>query len=121
MPATFEQALEIVSALPPAELHKLRRWMQTHQQATLRGKEQLSEQTNLEVAKFKLAMKWIADHRQDYLGQWVCLEGDQLISSGADGVQVHHEAKAQGVEIPFVVHVVSEPEFYYSGGIEICR
>ncbi len=120
MQPTFEQALEIVSALPPVELRKLGVWIQARQVSqTVNDSKQAP--VNQEIAKFKLAMKWIDDHRTEYPGQWVCLDGDQLIGAGADGVQIHHEAAAKGIEIPFVVQVVTEPEFYYSGGIEMCR
>lgn len=119
MQATFEQALEIVSALPPVELRKLGVWIQSQQilQTVTDSKQFL---VNQEIAKFKLAMKWIDDHRQDYLGQWVCLDGDRLIGAGRDALQVHQAAKARGIEIPFVVRIVLEPEFYDSGGIEMC-
>jgi len=45
------------------------------------------------------------------MNQWVCLEGDQLIAHGADGLEVHCKAKEVGIKIPFVHHIVPEVDW----------
>lgn len=62
-------------------------------------------------------MKWIAENRDQYLGQWVCLDGDELVSYGEDAIKVHREAKNKGIEIPFVSQV-REEETHYMGSFE---
>src|SRR5262245_56814410 len=32
--------------------------------------------------------QWLRDHAREYVGQWVALEGDQLVASGATAVEV---------------------------------
>lgn len=49
--------------------------------------------------------EWLRQHWREYLGQWVALEGDRLISSGEDARQVFAAARAAGLSVPFVVHV----------------
>lgn len=61
--------------------------------------------------------QWLKENWQAYLGQWVCVEGDQLISSGTDGHQVHATAKAAGITVPFIVRV-EDPTLLYAGGME---
>ena len=119
MQATFEQAVEIVSTLPPSDLQKLGRWIQSKQKKPVLSEQKRSEAEE-EIEKFKLAMRWINEHRQQYLGQWVCLDGDNLIGHGDDAVKIHTEAKAKGIRAPFVEHVVEEPEAYL-GGWEACQ
>ena len=119
MQATFEQAVEIVSTLPPSDLQKLGRWIQSQQQQYVQS-ELKRLQVEEEVRKFQLAMRWLDEHRQEYLGQWVCLDGDSLISQGDDALKVHAEAKAKGIRVPFVEHIVEEPEAYL-GGWEACQ
>ncbi len=119
MQPTYEQTLEMARALPPSELRKLGRWIQSQQDQTGYS-ESKRAQVEEEVRKFKLAMKWIDEHRQEFLGQWVCLEGDELIGHGLDAVQLHQDARAKGITAPFIVCVAEEPE-YYGGGIEMCR
>ncbi len=57
-------------------------------------------------------MKWLAENRQNFLGQWVCLDGDRLVANGADAVKIYKEAREKGIEVPFVEHIVEEKEAY---------
>lgn len=59
--------------------------------------------------------QWLKDNWQAYLGQWVCLEGDQLISHGTDGHAVFAQAKSAGIETPFLVRV-QNPTLPQMGG-----
>jgi hypothetical protein len=38
-------------------------------------------------------MQWIKEHRQEYAGQYVALDGDRLVAHGFDGKQVITEAR----------------------------
>ena len=57
------------------------------------------------VARFRKAEQWIADHKAEFDGQWVCLYGDQLIAHGTDGKRVYDDAKAQGIRSPFIERI----------------
>lgn len=52
--------------------------------------------------------EWLRKHRTEYRGQWVALDGSQLISHGYDGKRVFLEAKAAGVRSPFLAHIEEE-------------
>ena len=119
MRTTYEKALELVSSLPPSDLQKLDEWIHEKQNLTKRD-ESKDEQVKEKVKKFNLAVNWIDEHREEYLGQWVCLDGDELISYGSDAIKVHNEAKVKGIKSPFLEHIVEEPEFF-SDGWEMCR
>ncbi|MGI8670578.1 MAG: hypothetical protein ACR2J3_12165 [Aridibacter sp.] len=119
MQTTYEKALEIVSSLPPSDLQKLGQWIQTKQNRENNG-DAKSEQVKEEIQKYKLAKKWIAEHKKEYLGQWVCLDGDDLISFGSDAIEVDKEARAKGIKAPFLERIIEEPKFY-SDGWEMCR
>jgi len=119
MQTNFEQIIEAASHLSSEEIHELGKWIREKESQNIRinGKTAKGEE---EIRKFKLAMKWIEENREKFPGQWVCLDGDQLISFGEDAVKVHREAKKKGIEIPFVVEV-REEETAYLGGWEACR
>jgi hypothetical protein len=119
---TLKQVIEAASALPPEDRRQLRRWLQEQERLDTESKPpatwtppRSTETVEEQVARFRKAMRWIDEHRAEYLGQWVVLVGDQLISHGFDGRQVGAEAKAAGIEIPFLVQVVEEPEAYCGG------
>ena len=61
-------------------------------------------------------MKWIADNRSAYAGQWVAVEGDRLVAASMDARKVFLAAKAEGIEIPFVVHVLPEDSLPFVPG-----
>jgi hypothetical protein len=91
------------------------RWLREQERLAaqdLRPEDPVREQTE----RFHRAMKWIEDHRAEYLGQWVALVGDRLISHGLDARQVYLAAKAAGVEVPFVERVREEETLPFCGG-----
>jgi len=48
---------------------------------------------------------WLREHRnelQGLAGQWVVIEGQALVASGPDPVEVVREARRKGVRVPFV-------------------
>ncbi len=118
---TLEQIIEAARHLVPRDRQQLQRWLQEQeaqdaatpaQDAEAPPKETPQEQ----MERFRKAMNWVAEHRAEYLGQWVALEGDRLISHGTDAVQVHREAKAAGIATPFLEQVVEKEEGPYWGG-----
>lgn len=119
---TLKQVIEAASALPPEDRRHLREWLQEQerrdilqQQPAETATPSSAETVEQQIERFRKAMKWIDEHRAEYVGQWVVLVGDQLISHGFDGRQVGAEAKAAGIETPFMVLVREEPEAFMSG------
>lgn len=63
----------------------------------------------------KRESEWVQQNKEAYADLWVVVEGDQLIASGADGKQVYDEARAAGIEIPFLVHIPPKDELPFGG------
>ena len=57
-------------------------------------------------------MLWIKEHREEYAGQWVALNGDQLLAHGTDAHQVFAEARRL-VASPFFAHLEPEDEAHF--------
>ncbi|MCI0338611.1 MAG: DUF5678 domain-containing protein [Acidobacteria bacterium] len=57
--------------------------------------------------------RWMASHRAEYAGQWIALDGDRLIASGATEAEVADEAEANGVYLPLIGYIPhpDEPTF----------
>lgn len=51
--------------------------------------------------------QWLAGHSREYAGQWVALEGDQLIAHSFNSAEVFAAVKALGAERPLYVLVES--------------
>ncbi|HEY7388452.1 MAG TPA: DUF5678 domain-containing protein [Bryobacteraceae bacterium] len=97
--------------LEEAILEKVRRLPPSDQEEVLRFANGLARRLTVRVPpetnRF-LEIQWIDENREAYAGQWVAIEGDRLISAGSDPMPVFAAARAQGIQIPFVVHVLPE-------------
>ena len=58
--------------------------------------------------------EWLRAHGQEYSGQWVALNGEELLSHGSDARRVRDEARAKGVQTPLMVHIPDEPNLLQS-------
>ena len=79
-------------------------------QSALRSKVKRVPQTDR-----SLEMRWIKEHRKEYAGQWVALDGDQLLSHGTDAHRVFADARRL-VASPFFAHLEPENEAHFIGG-----
>lgn len=107
MQTNLEQAIEIIRALPVEDYDKLREVIAEEEQS-----KQLKVSKKIQLARdierYKKTQKWLAENREKYINQWVCLYGNELIAHGTDALKVDAEAKAKGIESPFLEHIVEE-------------
>jgi hypothetical protein len=113
--STLDQIMEAARTLPLEDLRSLMRWLREHERMAVQV-QQAEDPVHEQTERFRKAMKWIEDHRAEYLGQWVALVGDRLISHGPDARQVYLAAKAVGVEVPFIEQVREEETLPFCGG-----
>jgi len=101
---SFEQVLEVVKALPMIDKRRLQHWLIEDARAQSCARD--NGETKPAYPRER-EMRWFADeqNRAKYGGQWVALDGDQLLSHGEDLRQVYAEARAKGVESPFTGYV----------------
>jgi hypothetical protein len=102
--ASFEQVLEVAKALPVMDKRRLQYWLMEDERAQSYARD--NGETKLPYPRER-EMRWFAaeQNRAKYGGQWVALDGDQLLSHGENLRQVYAEAKAKGVESPFTGYV----------------
>lgn len=103
MQLTTSEVIEAIRTLPRAEREKIRRTLETEKMAQ-------DARVQEDIGQYKLSRKWIEEHNEEFLGQWVCLEGDKLIAHDADALEVNRQARAAGIESPFIVQMIDEPK-----------
>lgn len=59
--------------------------------------------------------RWLKENAREYAGQWVALEGDQLIAAGSTAVEVRDAAAAAGVDRPLLVQVENPDGLPFAG------
>ncbi|MBX3288658.1 MAG: hypothetical protein KF855_04865 [Acidobacteria bacterium] len=107
MQTDLEQMTNMIRSLPVEDLDKLGKLIEEERRAKSRY-ENGDSYVQEKIEKYKKARKWINEHTQEYMGEWVCLEDDQLIAHGKDGLEVHRKAKEAGIKAPFLHHVIDE-------------
>ena len=58
-----------------------------------------------EIIDCSRELEWLREHRDQYIGEWVALDGDRLLAHGSDARQVYDQARGQGVRVPAVVRI----------------
>ena len=108
MQINFEQAKELIAALPPEDFARFDKWFAAQKQQT----EQVqAAKLKHDLEKYRRAKEWLRANEAEYMNQWVCLEGDKLIAHSEDGRLVFDQARAVGIKAPFVHHIVPETDW----------
>lgn len=107
----YEQALEVVRALSPEERQRLLRELEAER------RQQVESTNGGTVVRHhrEPEMRWLSEHRREYIGQWVALDGERLVSHNEDLGKVFDEAHAQGVLSPFTAFM-EDPDQPTMGG-----
>jgi hypothetical protein len=98
-------------SLEEAILDKVRRLPPAKQEELLRFADVLERQPPTKRVPSRdrsREMAWVQSNRAKYADQWVVVEGDHLVAANADAHAVFTAAKAAGIEVPFLVHVLPE-------------
>lgn len=98
-----EAILESVRRLPPARQEQV-----LHFAAELQQRSARDDVRTVPSRDRSREMEWIKRHRAQYADQWVVVEGDELIACDPDGHNAFAAAKAAGVAVPFLIHMVPE-------------
>lgn len=107
---SFEQIIKSIEQLPAPEQEKIRRWLDE------RGTPNGGDISHAHSNRSAKSLRWLDENREKYAGQWVALDGDRLIASGATAKEVYLKAKTEGVEIPFVELVTGQESGPFTGG-----
>jgi len=107
MQHTANEVIETIRTLPIQEKAKVYEWLDEEKREFVKKSQRL-EKTGDRLERFKKAEKWLAENREKYMNEWVCLEGDKLIAHGSDALEVDRQAKEVGIEAPFLEHIVEE-------------
>ncbi|MEP7343169.1 MAG: DUF5678 domain-containing protein [Acidobacteriota bacterium] len=105
---TVENILQQIVQLPPAEQRRLAHLMEEQQAKP--GKAPLDKRVPAQsVIDRTREWQWIEDHKREYPGQWVALEGDRLVAASPVQQEVYDALKTAGAKRP-LIHRISSPD-----------
>lgn len=109
---TAESIFPLIAQLPPPERAKLRDMLdqpEAPQQATEPPPAKAPRDKRLPNRPMpsggEEATRWIAEHRREYAGQWVALDGARLIAASPNCDEVFAAAEADGAVLPLTTFV----------------
>ncbi len=83
--------------------------------ALINSYEKKETERSHEIAKWIEEQRWLKDHRKEYGGRWVALNGYSLISSSSNPREVFEEARKSGIKLPLIVRVEPLDELPFAG------
>jgi hypothetical protein len=111
-----ETLMEKIEELPEEQIAELERLVDALRSRAQAGVRMADEQARDDLRRARESMRWVREHRSEYAGQWVALDGDRLVASGVDARGVYEQARVEGVAAPFVERVEGEePEAVWGG------
>lgn len=105
---TVENILQQIDQLPPFEQSRLaqlleeRRVERAPQPTKAPRDKRLPDQPAVDDTRER---EWIKQHRHEYAGQWVALDGDRLIAASPNQAEVWAAVKADGAKLPLVARI----------------
>jgi hypothetical protein len=113
---TAESILRLIEQLPSTERIRLNRLLARRQAESATAKPPLDKRVPCEPMKDRTReMKWIEEHKHEYAGQWVALDGDRLIAASAVEQEVWNAVKTDGADLPLVHRIPSPDDLPYIG------
>lgn len=107
---TAEQIIESIRTLPPDERERFNKLMKAEQANGNNG-----DVREYPAERFKKEQKWIHEHKDEYDGQFVLLEGDELLGHGSDPKELYEKARNLGIKAPFVKRMKAKEEPFFGG------
>lgn len=108
MTPTAEEIIKTAKTLPKTEREKIFDWVEEEKKREASEQKEKAEKLKAANEKFKKALKWVDENREEYDGQFVVLEGDELIAHGKNAKELYKIARSKGIESPFIKRVKAE-------------
>lgn len=70
------------------------------------------------VLSRRTEVEWLSSHATElanYQGQWIAIEGNEIVAYGSDEVEVEIRAREKGIKVPFLVRVPSKNAIPFAG------
>ena len=110
---TVETILRQIDQLQPVEQRRLvrlleeRRAEQSSQPAKAPRDKRLPDRPAVDDSRERA---WIEEHRHEYVGQWVALDGDRLIAASPNRLEISAAVKADGAKLPLIYRIPAPDE-----------
>ncbi len=113
---TAENVLQLIEALPGTERDRLNQMLAQPAPAPVKTKPPRDKRVPCEpMPDRSREWEWIAQHKHEYAGQWVALDGDHLIAANPNRGELSAAIKAAGATLPLIHRIAAPDDLPYIG------
>lgn len=113
---TAENILTLIEQLPSTERIRLNQLLGQREAAPAKAKPPLDKRVPCEpMPDDTRERQWIKEHKHEYAGQWVALDGDRLIAASPVQQEVWDAVSADSATLPLVLRIPSPDDLPYIG------
>ena len=113
---TAETILRLIEQLPPNERTRLDQMLAEQASAPVPGKPPRDKRVpSKPMPDDTLERQWVAEHKNEYAGQWVALDGDRLVAASFIQQEVWDAVDSTSPNPPLVLRVPSPEDLPYIG------
>ena len=113
---TAENVLQLIEALPSIERARLNTLLAQPPVESVRTKPPRDKRVPCEpMPDDRRERQWVRDHKHEYPGQWVALDGDRLIAASANRMEISAAVKADGAKLPLILRIPAPDDLPFMG------
>ena len=113
---TAESVLTLIEQLPSTERVRLNQLLGRREAVPAKTKPPLDKRVPCEPMPDRTReMEWVREHKHEYAGQWVALDGDRLIAASPVQQGVWDAVSADSAALPLVLRIPSPDDLPYIG------
>ena len=113
---TAENVFKLIEELPSVERVKLNELLTHPPSESVKTKAPLDKRVPCQpMPDRSREHEWVKEHKQEYAGQWVALDGDRLVAASNQRLDISAAVKAAGVKLPLILRVPAPDDLPYLG------
>lgn len=113
---TAETILKLIEQLPPNERTRLDAMLSQPAAAPVPVKPPRDKRVPAQpMPDDTRERQWVSEHKHEYAGQWVALDGNRLIAACLSHQEALDAADADGATLPLVLRIPSPDDLPYIG------
>jgi hypothetical protein len=113
---TAETILKLIEQLPPTERTRLDAMLAQQAAAPVKVKPPRDKRVPAKpVRDDRRERQWVQEHKHEYAGQWVALDGDRLVAASFIQQEVWDAVDATCPNPPLVLRISSPDDLPYIG------
>lgn len=113
---TAETILKLIEQLPVTERTRLAQLLAQQTAASVKVKPPRDKRVPSKPMRDRTRERqWVNDHKHEYAGQWVALDGDRLVAASVVQQEVWDAVDATSPNPPLVLRISSPDDLPYIG------